>query len=292
VTVTSNERIGAYTAVTCNDCKRYSNARRKRLAKSMPQDWWSSHCRWADWHCTSCHADADHYACEHCGECMAQGRDARYCSSTCRVYAWRKRKAAETDNDLFDGDTIVTYNSHAERVEAETRDYYRRAGDSLFGSPPKTEEEWSKSIQFWIKHESNDTALLCAQCHRDIGSEEPVWRSINGVSCKNCVSDAWRRVGQKPCEGCSRATVHSGYGRPFVYEPGLGRTQRTFCCKRCQEGFYRRRRKERLSDERLKDGPRRCEHCEEILDGQRSDSRYCSNACRQRAYRSRLVDKT
>ena len=167
----------------------------------MPQDWWSSHYQWADWHCTSCRADADHYACEHCGKCMAEGRDARYCSSTCRVYAWRKSKAAETVNDLSDGDTIVTHNSHTDRVAAETRDYYRRVGDALFGSPPKTEEEWSKSIQFWIKHESDDTALLCTQCHRDIGSEEPVWRS-GGVTCRNCISgDAWGRVEQKPARG-------------------------------------------------------------------------------------------
>ncbi len=287
MTVTTNDSEGAVTTVTCNDCKRYSNDRRVRLAKSMPQDWWWDHCHRAAWHCTSCHVDADHYACEHCGKCMVQGRDAKYCSSTCRVYAWKKRKAAETDNDICAVSPIVTYNSHAERVAAETRDYYRRVGDSLFGSPPKTEEEWSKTIRRWIKHESDDTALLCVDCHRDIGPQEPVWRSVNGVSCKDCISDGWRRVALKPCEGCSRPTVHSGYGRPFVYEPGLGRTQRTFCCRRCQEALYRRRHQQKVSDERLKDGPRRCEGCKEILDGQRADARYCSNSCRQRAYRQR-----
>lgn len=34
-----------------------------------------------------------------------------------------------------------------------------------------------------------------------------------------------------------------------------------------------------------------CEGCHEPLIGQRSDSRYCSGACRQRAYRERRRDE-
>lgn len=290
MTVTSNDGTGALTTVTCNDCQSYSNARRERLSKSMPHGWWLSHWRWAEWHCTSCHADADHFACEHCGKCMSQGRRADYCSSTCRVYAWRKRKEVETDNGSSAVDAIVTYNSHAERIEAEYRQWRKQLGDDSFiGPAPETEQEWAECIKRRIKHESDDTALLCEQCHRDIGPEEPVWRGgyQRAVSCKDCGSDAKRTERPKPCEGCSRPTVHSGYGRPFVYEPGLGHSKRTFCCNRCQEAFYRGRRKERISDERLKAGPRRCEECQEILDGQRAEARYCSNACRQKAYRQR-----
>jgi hypothetical protein len=170
----------------------------------------------------------------------------------------------ETDKERAARAQSNTYN-HAAHIEAEYD------GPNLPGA---------------IKHEAARTALLCGRCARDIGPEEPVHRERwNAVSCSHC---SRRGNGLSPCDGCGRPAWDSR-PRPKVWD-GFSYGKRTFCCGSCQDTYYRRRRSERLAAERLNDGPRHCDECNKVMDGQRADSRYCSPACRQRAYRQRKAE--
>jgi hypothetical protein len=66
--------------------------------------------------------------------------------------------------------------------------------------------------------------------------------------------------------------------------PPAGLVVHTFCSKNCRRDFYRAAARVK----RQNMPPRRCEGCRREFNG-RSDSLYCSNACRQRAYRKRKV---
>jgi hypothetical protein len=73
-----------------------------------------------------------------------------------------------------------------------------------------------------------------------------------------------------PCDQC---------GRPvFSCRQGPARKFRTLCSKQCGNAFYRkrRRRRRRLSH---------CRECDAVIERKRSDIRYCSPACRLKAYR-------
>jgi hypothetical protein len=58
-----------------------------------------------------------------------------------------------------------------------------------------------------------------------------------------------------------------------------------FCSRRCRERADAE--KKRLEHERTH--TRACEVCEETFIASRADARYCSNACRQDAYRKRKL---
>ncbi len=126
----------------------------------------------------------------------------------------------------------------------------------------------------------------CAQCGRELKPAEAVWREVfqfyrkrmtlGGMPftvapvCKTChlECDGWAPA--KPCEKCQRMVVN------------LRRFNRvhTFCCRSCEVRYYSHRRKK---------GPAQqmCGECGEVFKPTRSDSLYCSNACRQRNYRKR-----
>ena len=126
----------------------------------------------------------------------------------------------------------------------------------------------------------------CAQCGRGLKPEEPVWREVfqfyrkrmtlGGIPftvapvCKRChlEYDGWAPA--KPCEKCQRMVVN------------LRRFNRvhTFCSRLCEVRYYSHRRKKAPAQQM-------CGECGEVFKPTRSDSLYCSNACRQRSYRKR-----
>jgi hypothetical protein len=63
-----------------------------------------------------------------------------------------------------------------------------------------------------------------------------------------------------------------------------------YCSRRCRNAVDKVAACERRQAEQ--DGPRRCDGCHATLDGRRADAAYCSNACRQRAYRQRTAHST
>ncbi len=124
----------------------------------------------------------------------------------------------------------------------------------------------------------------CAQCGRELKPAEAVWREVfqfykkrmalGGMPftvapvCKTChlEYDGWAPA--KPCEKCQRMVVNL---------PRFNR-KHTFCCKSCEVRYYSHRRKKATAQQM-------CCECGEVFKPTRSDSLYCSNACRQRSYR-------
>jgi hypothetical protein len=153
------------------------------------------------------------------------------------------------------------------------------------------------------------TGQICGDCRRDLAVDEPVWRLrcyIDGMFgvlrqvapvCHDCYhdwpeeglrypgkywmlagyhGDGWwyPEVGPKtrPCEGCGRLVT-------------AGTEERArFCCDQCRLTVRNRRRRESRTQARA---GLRCEGCGGPVEAGRSDARWCSNACRQQAYRDR-----
>ena len=74
------------------------------------------------------------------------------------------------------------------------------------------------------------------------------------------------------CPVCGRSVV-----QPHLYGAGT-------CSEECRHEQTLRRRREIRE---IRRGKRTCETCGETFIPKRSDSRYCSGACRQKAYRER-----
>jgi hypothetical protein len=84
----------------------------------------------------------------------------------------------------------------------------------------------------------------------------------------------------KECEGC---------GRPvYEHRKQPRRKVRVFCCENCAEKLAResliQARANRVRSER------QCDECGETFTPDRSDAKFCSVACKQKAYRKRVTD--
>lgn len=110
-----------------------------------------------------------------------------------------------------------------------------------------------------------------------------------GPYCQTCHPRSWRAP--RPCEGCERpvvnhVSVRPGYRRDGWYvrtlDYGDEGTWRVFCSERCRRAVFRVEKKLNRQRELVN-----CATCGERVDARRADSRYCSSACRQRAYRRR-----
>lgn len=119
--------------------------------------------------------------------------------------------------------------------------------------------------------------LICEPCYR-LG-----WTTVDGkpVSAAAAVRQRdhfeWRSLAGRgpeqpaaPCAACGRLVVRGA-------DPLL---KRVTCSHSCSTSLTRRRNGNQGTD-------RPCPECGDRIDTGRTDSRYCSNACRQRAYRKR-----
>ena len=142
------------------------------------------------------------------------------------------------------------------------------------------------------------TGTCCAKCARQLEPSEPVWRVrvsfgpgffgrwSHGVApfCKACVEPKDRHTSARPCEGCGRP-VHYIPSWCSPYAPPPRHALCSDACKgRQQSATARRRRAEARGATRV------CACCGEHFEPARADARYCSTACRMRAYRRRVTD--
>jgi hypothetical protein len=137
----------------------------------------------------------------------------------------------------------------------------------------------------------------CARCTSPVGPGEPVWRRqaylgpgmLGGhrfglrPHCAACRgNDAWYWEPRR-CECCGREVNYRIDGR---------RHRRTFCCERCAtiilvaeaNAKARRRRAEKRG------ATSTCPACGETFEPGRADAKFCSAACKQKAYRRRVTD--
>jgi hypothetical protein len=108
--------------------------------------------------------------------------------------------------------------------------------------------------------------------------------------CEQCHPAQWKAV---QCSGCERAVMLRPHGnRSYDYAAYDDedadvpeRWPRAFCSQRCRSRVDHDKAATRRIQARQEHGPHQCGGCGEVLDGRRADARYCSGACRQRAYR-------
>jgi len=104
--------------------------------------------------------------------------------------------------------------------------------------------------------------------------------------CEGCAPDPsrgdswWWDSEPQPCQVCERGVVNR------VSEARLERGWRhVFCSRDCERRYFQDR--QRRIRRRTLDLDKTCDGCTEPFTAARSDARYCSPACRQRAYRLR-----
>lgn len=171
------------------------------------------------------------------------------------------------------------------------------------GRRRQTPEQLAERRAWWERiMRARRAADVCAECEREIGEAEPVYISklrlrshwLRGLVCMDCAPayirvwverDGWGRT----CESCGRrvALDYDDLHLPDDYDPPPSRPtgmRHDFCSEVCGYRYYNRIRNERAAAARA---GRECQECGREFDAVRSDQRYCSAACKQRAYRYR-----
>jgi hypothetical protein len=140
--------------------------------------------------------------------------------------------------------------------------------------------------------------MNCAKCQRELERHETVYRvwrrdDFNGryVSifggfnalpiCSLCIDESnWRDP--CPCERC---------GRPVINEAGRPAPKIVVCSRACQNGAYNARAWQRRKQARMRARKKSvCAQCAKPFILARDDAQYCSNRCRQLAYRKRQAN--
>ena len=143
------------------------------------------------------------------------------------------------------------------------------------------------------------TAAECFECGHVFSDTDWVWRTrvkqgkgfFSGTGwtvaplCDDCRPDrpdpwsgeSWRwDYDAQLCDTCSR---------PIVNQITRQVRRHIFCSQRCERTYYSERRTRRRRERA--DLGKACVGCGTAFTASRSDTAYCSNACRQRTYRIR-----
>lgn len=237
-------------------------------------------------HCVTCHepngtytfrgvehhdSPPSHGSCFGCGACMPPKDERRYCSSTCRVRAHNYYHHTE------EGQARAA----AEKAAA---DAWMKAFSTAFGdkAPDQVVEARRRALDAYHRGQT------CGDCGQQLPPDAPVYRSrrqnfltIVGTCC--VIEGGKYHVLAGPCEQCGRPVYRQRGERAGVSGGyGYGRPYRVLCSAACRYRLQGEVRRELRRPE-----PRPCAVCHETFEPTRSDSIYCSSACRQRAYRAR-----
>ena len=134
-------------------------------------------------------------------------------------------------------------------------------------------------------HTARRDGGLCGLCGRTLAPCEPVWRPRISLSrimlggwhwriipaCAECTPIKGEPAG--PCEGCGRH-VHDERRWPP--------RKHVLCCEACKPKAEAARARDARAKKRK---GKTCLLCEKSFTPSRDDALFCSNACRQRAYR-------
>jgi endogenous inhibitor of DNA gyrase (YacG/DUF329 family) len=156
-------------------------------------------------------------------------------------------------------------------------------------------------------YERRSRAGQCAHCAHRFQPDEPVWRlcqrlgqGFYGTIVVPLCAACWPKASTWPADEFSGPITHEwvtysgncvACGRP-VHQTDWRRVRHHYCSDRCrnahspgyQAGLARQARAEAR-------GPSRpCSECGEHFEPRRSDARFCSPRCKQKAYRKRVTD--
>jgi hypothetical protein len=115
-------------------------------------------------------------------------------------------------------------------------------------------------------NDHRNVANLCANCAGASGNS--IIANING---------GWRSA--EPCRNCGRPVINDR-------KPRGAKLKYVVCDDECRRAFHAARAKERR-----KPPMRACLSCGKQYEPKRTDARYCSAACKQRAHRARQGEK-
>ncbi len=267
-------------------------------------------------HCKTCHGNS-HIACLMCGVCLPPRHryDRRYCSSTCRVRVHKGREQARLGRSIWEAENPEEARRQAEEYQANVA-AMREAlqGSPLIGNLEHLKREAELKNQAERCAESDcpnrfDLGDVIYRCRKLItdpvlpycrehrctqpdgyhNRDAPEGRSYRACLCEDHLWDD-----PQPCPGCARLVSNLKNAawrrvRDWLYADEKPRAHpRPFCSEQCRRRVFRTERKAAQLAARGED-ERQCVGCSAEFKGRRRDARYCSVACRQRAYRLRLT---
>ena len=166
---------------------------------------------------------------------------------------------------------------------------------STFGPPRMRTVEPDELAE----HDAKQSATVCPRCFAPLTDAVYFISAISSrrerPDCADCFAKDrdeyygpyfWRRYGHDYDWVCTPETEHrqasAGCGRTMVI--GYHHAHVRACSVRCDELADLARRRARHAEARA---GRRCAECDELIDADRSDAKFCSPACKQKAYRAR-----
>jgi hypothetical protein len=185
--------------------------------------------------------------------------------------------------------------------------------------PQDLDEADPNEIDSPIEYKAKKSAEVCGQCGGEIG--EPVFFTTKNTrrwrvpACADCGRDYYLAVrletklktvsppgldeltqilepthAEAECVSCGRTCIlcrdRHKFEKSWLKYRG---ERRTFCSQRCRVRHNNQKRSEQLERERANT---ECQECSDIFTPDRSDAKYCSAACKQRAYRKRKKAET
>ena len=181
-----------------------------------------------------------------------------------------------TDSESPYGETITSGNTAEEAFE--------RVSAEL--GLPKADAE---TIARREREYASGKGLLCLDCGHEFSPTETIYRK----SISHRTLFGWGRTVVSYCESCQPIYWDVDYGKcdtceREVYFPWDRRIRRhIFCSDRCSRNYYNQRQKEG----RLAARQKTCIGCETEFLAPRSDTKFCSAACKQKAYRARQTER-
>ena len=172
-----------------------------------------------------------------------------------------------TDSKSVDGDPFVSRNTANNAIDR-------------LGFPKPDAETIARRRRKW----DSNRGMLCFKCGREYSSGETIYfgkvggyallgYSYRKVSyCESCKPKRWLDHGK--CDTCNRE-VYFPYRHINRYH--------VFCSRMCERDHYSKVQRQK----RLKNRQKNCNQCGKAFTAPRSDTKFCSAACKQKAYRQR-----
>jgi hypothetical protein len=114
-----------------------------------------------------------------------------------------------------------------------------------------------------------DYGARCVECAGLRRVRERIWVLVFEILGREVRGSYYR---EEPCDGC---------GRPTIRGLEHGNRKHTFCSQPCETAHYNHR-KRKPKEQKV------CEVCGEEFTAKRVDTKTCSPACKQKAYRQRV----
>lgn len=309
----SGQVASTVTHNTCLSCQEY-----ERIGPPDNKRW-----SFRRLHCTTCHGDR-HIACFECATCLPAGHryDRRYCSSTCRVTAHVRREEARLERVVWEEENPEEARRQAKKYEDSVAGLRAALSASgMMGDPERRKRErelkgqakrcagriWQSDTETFSdclnRFEPGDViyrqrTLLtdpvlpycfehrCGQPAGRHNRDLPDGRYYPACLCED-------RLWEEPesCPGCVRLVSNPKNApwrrvRQWLYSGEKEKAKpRPFCSDHCRRLVFRAERKAARQAERGEES--QCVGCSANFKGRRRDAKYCSVACRQRAYRQR-----